>query len=92
MTASKDQNDTINLTITNKHARESETVTIDFRGRDLQRAHSGRVLTADDVSAVNTFDNPTHVIIRDFTEYELRVILFRLPCRPKQSSVLLWNK
>jgi alpha-L-arabinofuranosidase len=83
MTASKDQNDTINLTITNKHARESETVTIDFRGRDLQRAHSGRVLTADDVSAVNTFDNPTHVIIRDFTEYELRGNTLSITLPPK---------
>ncbi|MDG5766360.1 alpha-L-arabinofuranosidase C-terminal domain-containing protein [Balneolales bacterium ANBcel1] len=71
-TISKSDDGRINITITNLHAREAQIADIDIRGQDVRRVTNGRLLTADEVDSINTFDNPDNVAIRDFTDYNLR--------------------
>ncbi len=81
MTASKNEEGSVNITLTNLNPHRPQDVSIHFRGRDLRNAHSGRVLTADGVSAVNTYDRPDNVAIKHFTEFNLRnnVLTVTLP-------------
>jgi alpha-L-arabinofuranosidase len=82
-TVSKDKDGRINITITNTHARNREEVTMNFRGRDLRRTLSGHILTADKVSAVNTYDNPDNVSVKDFSDFNLRDNVLSITLPPK---------
>lgn len=70
-TASKNENGRINITITNTDAVHSQKVHIDIRGQKTKTVSSGKILTADTVNAINTFDNPNHVTLQNFEDYEL---------------------
>ncbi|GAA5520133.1 alpha-N-arabinofuranosidase [Aliifodinibius salicampi] len=70
-TASKSDDGTVNLTVTNLHASETKEVTADIRGVDLSSVSNARLLTGDAVDAINTFDNPDNVSPTDFNDYTL---------------------
>jgi len=70
-TASKSEDDAINITISNIHASEQQTAEIDIRGMDFNRIQHARILTADEVDAINTFENPKAVAPKAYDEYSL---------------------
>lgn len=71
MTASKSEDDRINLTITNLHAKEPQAVEIEVRGASIFEVGSSRILTAAEVSSINTFDNPENITPQKFRNYEM---------------------
>jgi alpha-N-arabinofuranosidase len=81
-TASKN-NGMVNLTVTNLHATESQTVTADIRGMDAENISNGRILTADEVDAINTFENPNNVAPESYSDYSLNgnELTLRLPSK-----------
>lgn len=82
-TASKSENGTVNLTVTNLHAREAQEVTVHIRGKDIGDVSDARILTADEVDAINTFDNPENVAPAAFSDYEVdgNALTLRLPSK-----------
>jgi alpha-N-arabinofuranosidase len=64
-TASRDTGGSVHLSLCNVNPHQSAELTCDLRGMDL-RSVRGRVLTAEDMTAHNTFDEPTRVCPRDF--------------------------
>lgn len=82
-TASKDDNGTVHLTVTNLHAQKAQTLTVKLRGMDIQEVSGGRVLTAESVDAINTFENPDHVKPVDYTDYtvEGNTLTLQLPSK-----------
>lgn len=60
VSASRDENGRIHITLTNVDPNQGRTVRVDLRGADVSRI-SGRVLTADAMSAHNTFENPSAI-------------------------------
>lgn len=71
ITASKSENGRINLTISNLDPHNGKDVEIEIRGQNVARVHSGKLLTANEMNAVNTFDNPDNVVLQDFDNHEL---------------------
>ncbi|WP_142715048.1 alpha-N-arabinofuranosidase [Fodinibius sediminis] len=82
-TASKDKTGAVHLTVTNLHATEDKEVSLNIRGMDVETAGEGRILTADAVDAVNTFDNPDRVSPGPFDNYTLEgnQLILRLPSK-----------
>ncbi|HKK45017.1 MAG TPA: alpha-L-arabinofuranosidase C-terminal domain-containing protein [Balneolaceae bacterium] len=82
-TASKDSTGAIHLTVTNLHASESRTVTVDIRGMNVKGVSNARILTADAVDAINTFDDPDNVSPKDYSNYNLHdsQLTLRLPSK-----------
>lgn len=87
-TASKSNNGRINLTITNVNAKQSQPVVIDIRGQNIHTVSSGRVLTAKKVNAINTFENPGSISLKNFEDYKLAANKLSLTL-PSKSVVLL---
>ncbi|MDX1641301.1 MAG: alpha-L-arabinofuranosidase C-terminal domain-containing protein [Balneolaceae bacterium] len=71
ITASKSEDGQINLTLTNLHANETKELEIEVRGDIVNEVTSGKILTADEVSSINTYDNPENVVLHDFSDLEL---------------------
>lgn len=71
LTASKSDSGQLNLTLTNLKAGEAQQVNIDIRGQDVGGVLPGKILTADEVNAVNTFDDPERVTLQEFDGYQL---------------------
>ncbi|MCC5834835.1 MAG: alpha-N-arabinofuranosidase [Opitutales bacterium] len=71
-TASKDGSGAVNLSLSNIHATESQEISCDLRGMDLKKVDSGRLLTADAVDAINSFDQPDRVAPVTFEDYSLK--------------------
>src|SRR5699024_2712276 len=82
-TASKDSSGAIHITATNLHAGESQEVTVDIRGRDIDEISNGRILSGDAVDAINTFDHPNRVSPRSFEDFRLSddQVTLRLPSK-----------
>ena len=57
VSASKDDKGTIHISIINADPKQSNQLTIDLRGTEAGSVN-GRILTADETSSLNTFDNP----------------------------------
>ncbi|TVQ03641.1 MAG: alpha-N-arabinofuranosidase [Balneolaceae bacterium] len=71
ITASKSESGRLNLTVSNLDPHNSRAVEIEIRGQNVARVRSGKLLTANEMDAVNTFDNPDHVVLMDFYDQEL---------------------
>lgn len=71
MTASKNDNGSINLTLTNLSANDVHQVEVDIRGQEIRNAGQGQILTADEVDAINTFDDPDRVTLEEFSDFQL---------------------
>ena len=81
-TASRDGQGRLHLTLCHLHPHESVSVACEVRGM-APSAVSGRVLTADDVAAHNTFDEPDRVKPTDFgaSRLERGVLSVDLPAK-----------
>jgi alpha-L-arabinofuranosidase len=82
-TASISENGRINITITNTDAINSQDVEIEVKGHDLDRVITGKILTANQVNAINTYEDPGQVTLVDFNRYELNgnYLLISLPAK-----------
>lgn len=82
-TASKNSEGAVSLTVTNLHATESQEVKADIRGLDVEAVSNARILTADEVDAINTFDNPNRIAPEEFKNYSLdgSDLTLRLPSK-----------
>ncbi|MCR2823080.1 alpha-N-arabinofuranosidase [Lederbergia panacisoli] len=68
VSASKDSNGKIHISLCNLDHQSQSDIDIDLRGIDLSSATvSGRILTADKMNAHNTFEQPENVIPSEFT-------------------------
>jgi len=82
-TVSKNDANQINITLTNTSADEAEEIELEFRGQGIQNVVSGRILTGDNVSSVNTFEEPENVSIAEFSEVEIDGNLLRVTAPSK---------
>lgn len=82
-TASKSENGRLNLTVTNLDPNNNHDVEIEFRGQDVESVRSGKILTADEVNSINTFDDPDQVVLQDFNGHELdgNTLMLTLPSK-----------
>ncbi|GLO65434.1 alpha-N-arabinofuranosidase [Oceanobacillus sp. E9] len=67
-TASKAQDGTINISLCNLDKDARTPVDIDLRGIEVKEI-SGRILTANEMNAKNTFEQPENVVPEKFTSY-----------------------
>jgi len=65
-TASRDSEGRVHITLTNLDPNSARTIEIDVRGESVSGV-SGRILTADEITSHNTFDQPDTVSPADFT-------------------------
>ncbi|HLR26363.1 MAG TPA: alpha-L-arabinofuranosidase C-terminal domain-containing protein [Fodinibius sp.] len=87
-TASKDSSGTINLTVTNLHAHKAQKVEVDVRGQNVDDVTQARILTANEVDAINTFENPDNVSPQSYTDYTLKEDQLTLQI-PSKSVIVL---
>ncbi len=90
MTASKDDESRINITLTNTNANETEEVEVEFRGQNMNQVASSRMLTGENVSSINTFDDPQNVTLTEFSDYQVdgNSLILTLPPRSVISVVI----
>ncbi|WP_130859390.1 alpha-N-arabinofuranosidase [Gracilibacillus phocaeensis] len=69
--ASKAEDGTITITLCNLDKREPADIVLDLRGEMLSDV-SGRIITADEMDAHNTFDQPDKVKPKMFEQVELK--------------------
>lgn len=82
VSASKDAEGRIHVSICNFDPNAAVELTCDLRGCEV-RAVQGRVLTAEKINSFNTFDNPDEVKPRKFEKYSLKdgAISISLPAK-----------
>ncbi|SHM69893.1 alpha-N-arabinofuranosidase [Gracilibacillus kekensis] len=68
--ASKANDGNINITLCNVDRASAADLTIDLRGMDVNQIN-GRVLTANEMDAHNTFENPDNVKPVKFTDFQV---------------------
>ena len=72
VSASKDENGQVHVSICNLDHENPADLTIELRGTDVTAARiQGTILTADEVDAHNTFEQPDNVKPVEFTDYKL---------------------
>ncbi len=71
MTASKNSYGQIGITLTNKSPDQAQRVEIETRGDQTGNLSGGRILSANGVADINTFDEPDRVSVEEFTNYQL---------------------
>ncbi|MEG6567546.1 alpha-N-arabinofuranosidase [Thermoanaerobacterium saccharolyticum] len=69
-TVSADDSGRIHISLCNLNPKESVTVESELRGTNVDKA-TGTILTADEMNAHNTFDNPNKVAPEDFNEAKI---------------------
>lgn len=87
-TVSRNDEGVIHITASNTHATEAQEVTFDLRGTDVDKVIPGRLLTADKINSINTFDDPDNVspVSFDDATFEDGTLTMTLP--PKSIVVL----
>lgn len=82
-TASQDDSGLMHFTVSNTHATDAQEVTIDIRGAEVSKivSGSGRLLTADSVDAINTFNEKENVKPVAFDDAQLNggILTFEIP-------------
>jgi len=69
-TATVDSSRKVHISLCNLNPRESVTVECELRGANVSKV-TGTILTADEMNAHNTFDNPDNVVPEDFNEAKI---------------------
>ena len=64
-TASRSEDGTVNIGLTNLHPCKAAEIAVEIRGQDVKKV-TGRVLTAAKITAHNTFDKPNAVAPKAF--------------------------
>ena len=82
VSASKDEQDRIHVTLANKDPNRPRTLSVDLRGQDVSSV-DGRVLTADRMNVHNTFEQPTRLTPSAFDGAELEegTLTIQLPSK-----------
>ena len=86
-TASKDQQGLIHLSLTNVSIDKEQTVTVNLKGIDAQRA-TGVILTSSRIEDLNTFDQPNKVKEAPFGEVKIKQGVMKVTL-PKNSIITL---
>ena len=87
VSASKDDQGKIHISIINIDPNQSNHLSIDLRGADPGSV-SGRILTADEISSLNTFENPEQVKPGEFEVGSFKKGLLETTIPPKSIVVL----
>ena len=87
VSASKDDQEKIHISIINIDPNQSNHLSIDLRGADPGSV-SGRILTADEISSLNTFENPEQVKPGEFEVGSFKKGLLETTIPPKSIVVL----
>lgn len=87
-TVSRNGEGVIHITMTNLHANEAQEVETTIHGQEVSSAGNGRILTAGEVDAINTFDNPDRVSPEPYEAYNLNGNILSLELPPKSVIVL----
>ncbi|MGB2806439.1 MAG: alpha-N-arabinofuranosidase [Sedimentisphaerales bacterium] len=87
VSASRDKTGKIHITLCNLDPKNSAELICKLRGAEGKSA-SGRVLTADDMTAHNTFDNPKTISATAFRNFKLKGDILRVTL-PSKSVVVL---
>ncbi|WP_202080578.1 alpha-N-arabinofuranosidase [Caldalkalibacillus salinus] len=69
--ASKNQDGTVNISLCHVHPHDESEVTLDLRGIEKVSDVAGRILTANESNAHNTFEKPDHVAPQNFEDVRL---------------------
>ncbi|WKV08266.1 alpha-N-arabinofuranosidase [Thermoanaerobacterium sp. CMT5567-10] len=69
-TVSSDDSGRIHISLCNLNPEESVTVECELRGANVSKV-TGTILTADEMNAHNTFDNPNKVVPKEFDEIKI---------------------
>ncbi|WP_434655466.1 alpha-L-arabinofuranosidase C-terminal domain-containing protein [Thermoanaerobacterium thermosaccharolyticum] len=69
-TVSADDSGRIHISLCNLNPKESVTVECEIRGINVDKV-TGTILTADEMTAHNTFDNPNNVVPEEFNEAKI---------------------
>jgi len=85
--ASRDKSGKIHISLCNLDPKSSSEIICEFGGTKVKNV-SGRVLTADVMTAHNTFDNPQAVIPTAFNDFKLSESVLRVTL-PSKSVVVL---
>ena len=85
--ASRDKSGRIHISLCNLDPKSSTEIFCEFSGTEVKNV-SGRVLTADAITAHNTFDNPQAVTPAVFNHFELKENVLRVNL-PSKSVVVL---
>ncbi|MDR8393135.1 alpha-N-arabinofuranosidase [Aliifodinibius sp. S!AR15-10] len=87
-TVSRDDDGVIHITASNTHASESQEVAFDLRGTDVDDVIPGRLLTADSVNSINTFEDPDNVSPVSFEDATLEDGTLTMTLPPRSIVVL----
>ncbi len=90
-TASKNESGEVHITVSNLDANKKQEVVVKVRGMDAEEIRNARVLTAGEVDAINTFEDPANVSPEKFTDYSLTESELTLRLPPKSIVVLEIN-
>ncbi|WHE06338.1 alpha-N-arabinofuranosidase [Thermoanaerobacterium thermosaccharolyticum] len=69
-TVSSDDSGRIHISLCNLNPKKSVTVECELRGTSVKKV-TGTILTADEMNAHNTFDNPNKVVPKEFDEIKI---------------------
>lgn len=80
--ASKSKDGTLHISLCNLDKIKAAELNIDLRGMNATDI-SGRILTSNEMNAMNTFENPNHVVPEDFTGFtaEDNILNIELPSK-----------
>ena len=80
--ASKSKDGTLHISLCNLDKIKAAELNIDLRGMNATDI-SGRILTSNKMNAMNTFENPNHVVPEDFTGFiaEDNILNIELPSK-----------
>jgi alpha-N-arabinofuranosidase len=89
VTATKDDNNVIHINLCSLDIDNATDVAFDLRGINLSDYQvSGKILTATEFNAHNTFDNPNNVFPEEFNSFELTGNELKLEVPPMSVLVL----
>lgn len=79
------------VTITNLHANDIQEVKIEIRGGAPSGVSDARTLTADEIDAINTFDDPDRVSPQLFEDYSMDGNTLTIQLSPRSVTVFRVN-
>lgn len=88
VSASRGQNGRVHVSLCNLHPAAAAWVQLDFSGRDALGQVSGRILTAGEMNAHNTFDHPDRLQPSAFQSFSTRGSVLTTELDPMSVVVL----
>ena len=91
VSASRDETGNVHVSIVNAHAREASVLTCELRGVEVTKV-AGRILTADQLDAHNTFDEPDRLQPAPFNKADIMAGKLKVEVPPRAVVVLQLSK